>query len=340
MRQDLKFLLVLIVVLVLSSLVVSCDDDDKNVPVAGVSFDKTNFSMSKGTRERLEVKISPADATNKSIVWSSSDETIATIDRGVITTLEKGKTIITAKSADGGQIATCELTVTDWSKIILTTAKNIGQTLSLELLAKPENEEFIWIDLNNNGVKDEGEDNLKFSKFAYDYDFNKYPKNKLTIGAKKITIYGELTYLGCADNQITDLDFSQNTTIKYLECDNNQLTRLNIAKLKDLGSLVCANNKIGALDFSEIKYIEYLDCSKNQLTALDCSDTFLKVFDCSENQLETLNFATGLNNIIGKFNATINPDLRCIQLDKDFTPPSSWNKDETATWNNSGDACK
>ena len=57
--------------------------------------------------------VAPYNATDKSITWSSSDESVATVENGVITTVAPGTTTITATANDGSNVsATCELTVT------------------------------------------------------------------------------------------------------------------------------------------------------------------------------------------------------------------------------------
>ena len=57
--------------------------------------------------------VAPADATDKSVTWSSSDEAVATVDSdGVVTALTVGNTTITATTTDGSFTDTCVLTVT------------------------------------------------------------------------------------------------------------------------------------------------------------------------------------------------------------------------------------
>ena len=57
--------------------------------------------------------VAPADATDKSVTWSSSDEAVATVDSdGVVTALTVGTTTITATTTDGSFTDTCALTVT------------------------------------------------------------------------------------------------------------------------------------------------------------------------------------------------------------------------------------
>ncbi len=66
-----------------------------------------------GASETLSATVSPVDATDKSVKYSSSDETIATVTpvQGKITGIAAGTATITATTANG-KTAVCEVTVT------------------------------------------------------------------------------------------------------------------------------------------------------------------------------------------------------------------------------------
>ena len=82
-------------------------------PVTGISLNKTSLSLDAGDTYTLTATVSPSNAANKSIVWSSSDESIASVDRnGVVTALKKGTATITAKAQDGSNVSrSCTVTV-------------------------------------------------------------------------------------------------------------------------------------------------------------------------------------------------------------------------------------
>lgn len=84
------------------------------VPVTGVTLDKATHTMPDGTNVTLIATVAPADATNKTVTWTSSDATVATVsDAGLVTALKPGVTTITATSAaDNTKSATCAVTVT------------------------------------------------------------------------------------------------------------------------------------------------------------------------------------------------------------------------------------
>ena len=81
--------------------------------------------------------------------------------------------------------------------------------------------------------------------------------------------FSKLTDLFCSDNNLTELDVSENPELKRLICYNNSLTSLNLNKNTKLGSLNCNNNKLTVLDLRENKSLWWLRCKNNCLTSLD-----------------------------------------------------------------------
>ncbi|MCL2634172.1 MAG: Ig-like domain-containing protein [Oscillospiraceae bacterium] len=97
---------------------ISCDSSQfttRPAPNAtGVSLNETNIEITKGSTGSLIATVNPYNAAEKRVIWSSDDESVATVNnRGVITALEYGTTIITATTVDGGYTANCVVTVSD-----------------------------------------------------------------------------------------------------------------------------------------------------------------------------------------------------------------------------------
>lgn len=79
-------------------------------PVTSVSLDRSSLTLEVGQSESLIATVYPDDATEKSLSWTSSDNTVATVSAsGKVTALKKGSTTITASA--GGKSATCSVTV-------------------------------------------------------------------------------------------------------------------------------------------------------------------------------------------------------------------------------------
>ena len=83
------------------------------VPVTGVTLNKTSTSLDVGDTETLTPTITPSDATNKNVTWSSDNTSVATVDAdGKVTAAGAGTATITVTTADGNKTATCVVTVT------------------------------------------------------------------------------------------------------------------------------------------------------------------------------------------------------------------------------------
>ena len=83
----------------------------KTYPVTGVALDKTSAELTEGDELVLTATITPSNATNRNVTWSSSDETVAKVVGGKVTALKAGSARITVTTEDGGKTASCDVTV-------------------------------------------------------------------------------------------------------------------------------------------------------------------------------------------------------------------------------------
>ena len=82
------------------------------VPVDSVSLNKSAISLQAGGSETLVATVLPANASNKTVTWSTSDSSKATVNNGVVTAVTSGAATITATSnQDNTKYATCEVTI-------------------------------------------------------------------------------------------------------------------------------------------------------------------------------------------------------------------------------------
>ncbi|WP_449603114.1 S-layer homology domain-containing protein [Paenibacillus sp. Marseille-Q9583] len=82
------------------------------VMVTGVNLDQPTLDLTAGEGDKtLQATVAPADATNKGVIWSSSDETVAKVVYGVVTPVGVGKAIITVTTKDGSYTASTTVTV-------------------------------------------------------------------------------------------------------------------------------------------------------------------------------------------------------------------------------------
>ena len=89
------------------------DDDDDDVSVTGVSVSPTSTSIKTGATAALTATITPSDASDTSVSWTSSDTRIATVSTsGVVTGVSSGSALITVTTQDGSYESTCTVTIT------------------------------------------------------------------------------------------------------------------------------------------------------------------------------------------------------------------------------------
>lgn len=84
-----------------------------NVPVTGVTVTPETASVEAGKTTKLTAAVAPDNATDKTVTWSSSDDSVATVDAdGTVHGIKEGTATITATTKDGSKTDTCAVTVT------------------------------------------------------------------------------------------------------------------------------------------------------------------------------------------------------------------------------------
>ncbi len=81
------------------------------VDVSGVTLNKTSIELTEGETFTLVATVMPDNATDKSVTWTSSATSVASVADGVVKGLSAGTAVITVRTNDGGYEATCEVTV-------------------------------------------------------------------------------------------------------------------------------------------------------------------------------------------------------------------------------------
>jgi uncharacterized protein YjdB len=82
------------------------------IPVAGVSLDQTSLTRQVGDPAvTLIATVTPGNATNKNVIWSTNNSSVATVYNGVVNFVGVGSTRITVITENGGKTATCDVTV-------------------------------------------------------------------------------------------------------------------------------------------------------------------------------------------------------------------------------------
>ena len=127
-------------------------EGNKTVAVTGITLNKTTAILTEGETLALSATVSPDNATDKTVTWTSSDASVAPVSGGTVTALKAGKATIIASC--GGQAATCEVTVkakvTSVTAITLdkTTAEILeGETVTLTATVNPSDatdQTIVW----------------------------------------------------------------------------------------------------------------------------------------------------------------------------------------------------
>ena len=91
----------------------SCKENTPEVKkeVTGVTLSETTKTIKIGEEFTLTATVAPADAADKTVMWTSDDSNVATVDEGKVTAVAAGTANITVTTKDGGKTATCAVTV-------------------------------------------------------------------------------------------------------------------------------------------------------------------------------------------------------------------------------------
>lgn len=103
----------------------------EDVHVTGVTLNKNSLSLEEGDTEQLTETVAPSNATDKSVSWSSSNTSVATVSSsGLVTAVSAGSATITVTTTDGAKTATCAVTVTQpsYTEYTLATSMTPGKT--------------------------------------------------------------------------------------------------------------------------------------------------------------------------------------------------------------------
>jgi hypothetical protein len=127
------------------------------VAVTGVTLDESTLALTVGDAAvTLVATVTPATATDTSVIWASSNETAAVVAAGVVTPLNAGISAITATTVDGGFVATCVVTVSAAAIVVppVTPAQTDAPTIiSVFDLDSTESDRVAVGDYVNFGIK-------------------------------------------------------------------------------------------------------------------------------------------------------------------------------------------
>ena len=115
--------------------------------VTSVKLNATKKTLYNGTSYKLKATVNPTDASEKTVSWSSSNKSVATVNSsGTVTAKKLGKAVITVKTKDSGKTAKCTITVKAQkaAKVTVNTKKSVslkkkGKSVSIRATVSPKN---------------------------------------------------------------------------------------------------------------------------------------------------------------------------------------------------------
>ena len=98
------------IVLVLIPVLFSCEKESSPIAVTTVTLSHSSLTLTSGESATLTATVSPYNATDKTVVWSSTDPSVATVSNGKVTALSVGRTTIiaTCGTVNGECVVTVE----------------------------------------------------------------------------------------------------------------------------------------------------------------------------------------------------------------------------------------
>ncbi|MFL0248699.1 leucine-rich repeat domain-containing protein [Candidatus Clostridium stratigraminis] len=277
---------------------------------SSVSLNKTTNILTIGTTDTLIATVSPSNATNKNVQWSTSNSNVATVDAaGKVTAIGTGTATITVTTVDGNKIASCTITVND---IVTFKDKNLEQAVR-NAINKPEGTIYkrdvvniTYLDAFGMNISDIGGIENLSSLQTLDLGNNQIRDISALKGLTN------LRKIFLDNNQINDINALNGlTNLQSVDLDGNQISNINALKeLTSIQGLSLSGNKIsdiGALrGLTNLMGLGLTDNLISDISTLR-GLTNLKELFLSDNQISDISTLIGLTNLQSL-------DLTCNQI--------------------------
>ena len=312
----------------------------EKVEVTGITLDKTSAETEEGKTVQLVATVTPDNATVKDCEWTSSDETVATVDvNGLVTAKQAGTAVITVTSKDNPEIsAECTITITsvkapeDGPAIKGEDGKE-GWEVIQDYVEKTEEGSVVVVDMKGTtNIQGSVVEQAKKNKVSLVFEISN--EIKWTIKAEDIT-----------EDKIQDIDLKVTKDTKNIEeakikevAKEKKTTQINLSHNGNFGFTAVLTINLNKENAGKFANLYYFNTAK-QILEYMCSD---KV-DSDGNANLTFQHASDYVIIYDEVAHNINNDDKDNKPDdKDEKPddkddkPVNNNPDKNDTDNNKG----
>lgn len=168
---------------------------DSTVHVTSVSLNKNSTTISVGGNETLTATVSPSNATNTNVTWSSSNTSVATVSNGTVSGVTAGSATITVTTVDGSKTATCTVTVSAVASQTLTITRSSFATSGGYAW-------YDWTQATTDSTPISGKGEL-YTTTTTSMQFNKSKGNKVAAIFNTTAIPGSITKIEATSQQTT-----------------------------------------------------------------------------------------------------------------------------------------
>ncbi|MCD8178257.1 MAG: Ig-like domain-containing protein, partial [Tannerellaceae bacterium] len=218
----------------------------------------------------------------------------ATVDEnGKVTALKMGEAVITVTTKDGEKTASCTVSVVAPDNILDMITDPAFLAYAKYRMNASQGVSAAW-DTNGDGILSPDEA-AEVSTIIFDTIRNYEGSDLKVASLDGIEYFWNLRTLEVENQELTEIDLSNNLQIGSLRCKNNRLTKLNISNDK-LNYLDCDNNQLTEINVSELPNLTNLDFRNNQVTEINISNNpSLRVLRFNDNQVSVLDISQNRN---------------------------------------------
>lgn len=320
----------------------TCKVKCKTIPVTEIELDPTDVELNRGETFQLKWSVLPLGATNRKVVWTSSDESVATVsETGLVTAVKNGTADITVASAGKPELhKSCHVTVvTRVEKVVVEPAEvtmKVGEYCTLSARIYPEDaacRTVSWrssdenkITVDNDGKVFAGSEGVYEIYAAASDGTGERGKCVVTVsgGDEDVTSmfdsgFAALLKSGGYVNDAGAIKKSEVITIRRLVLDNPYVGgHGSLRSLKGVGNFKSLEkisfHAQSVSDLSELDGLENLkeiDASQNLVSGAKFTGKALVRLDLSENRLTSLDVsgAVNLESLILSYNSLSSLDV-------------------------------